>query len=434
MIESVIINNFKSIKKLELERLGKLNVFIGPNNSGKSSILQSIAFLAQSLRTSIQYHGKFVDVGSFNEVIFTGKTRKKIVIELGFSLAEEMKDYHWREKLRTSAPLSTKFEVTIGPKGIEKQILECPTCEMTCNFCQEEANGTRTTLKLNGEEVSQAGHSLEVLLGWALRRPSKRSLRELYSSKLDDVLFINGLLQGINSRLRNTYYFSTTRAIKQWNQTLKEVHFFGATGKDAISMLHHVYSNEPPIFDKISRWVKKLGVGRLISGTKGAEASISIEDPMLKKRVNIVNSGFGVNQLLSVIGQCFASPQRSTIMIEEPEIHLHPGAIGTLVDMFLETTSENKQILITTHSDRLIFELWARLKLGLVKSDDVRLYLVDKKPKGTFVKLIKPDKQIKKIRRELAILYKPKSPLDELLKIAGKSGEKRLSEKDLSQI
>jgi len=186
--------------------------------------------------------------------------------------------------------------------------------------------------------------------------------------------------------------------------------------------------------DAGSNWVMKLGVGRLISGTKGADASIVLEDPILKKRVNIVNFGFGVNQLLSVIGQCFASPQRSTIMIEEPEIHLHAGAIGTLVDMFLETISEDKQILVTTHSDRLIFELWARRKLGLISSDDVRLNIVDKNSNGTFVKPIKLDKRISELRKELRILFKPKSPLDDLLKVAGKSGDKRLSEKDLSQI
>jgi predicted ATPase len=432
MIDSMHIENFKSIRELELKQLGKLNVFIGPNNSGKSSILQAVAFIAQSTQKTIDYKGKFVDVGAFNEVIFTGKTENKINIELWFSLAEEMKDFSWMGKSH-AYPQLTKFEVRIGQGGIEQQIMESPTNKITCRFYREEVNGERTVLKFNHVQMDRGGDDLITVLGWHIGKPS-RSNMEKYPLSVDEVAFTNGLLRSLVARLRNVYYFSTTRAIKQWKQALGEAESFGAIGEHAISMLHHIYSNEPSVFDKISKWVRKLGVGRLISGTKGAEASIVLEDPILKKRVNIVNFGFGVNQLLSIIGQCFFSPPRSTIMIEEPEIHLHAGAVGTLVDMFLETISEDKQILITTHSDRLVFELWARLKLGLVKSEDIRLYLVDKNSKGTFVKQIELEKRISELQKELRILFKPKSPLEDLLKVTGKSGDKRLSEKDLSQI
>jgi predicted ATPase len=426
------IKNFKSIRDLELTQLGKLNVFIGPNNSGKSSILQAVALIAQSIQTPVSYQGRFVDVGAFNEVIFTGKTQNRIDIELWFSLAEEMKDSSWMGKSH-AYPQLTKFEVRIGQGGIEEQILESPTNEITCRFYQEEVNGIRTVLKFNNMEVNREGNDLNNILAWHIKKSSRPKI-EKYPLNVDEIAFVNGLLESLVTRLRNVYYFSTTRAIKQWRQALGEVDSFGATGEYAISMLHHIYSNEPSIFDKISNWVTKLGVGRLISGTKGASASIVLEDPILKKRVNIVNFGFGVNQLLSIVGQCFSSPPRSTIMIEEPEIHLHAGAVGTLVDMFLETVSEDKQVLITTHSDRLVFELWARLKLSLVKSEDVRLYLIDKDSRGTFVKQIKLEKRISELREELRILFEPKSPLEDLLKVAGKSGDKRLSEKDLSQI
>jgi predicted ATPase len=432
MIHGMHIKNFKSIRELELKQLGKLNVFIGPNNSGKSSVLQAVALIAQSTRNSIQYQGKFVDVGSFNEAVFAGKTRNKIDIELEFILAEEMKDFSWLGKFR-AYPQLTKFEIIIGQGGIEQQILKSPTNEITCKFYREEINGLRTVLKFNDVEVNREGSDLPTILGWYVKKPSRLKIEE-YPVGVDEIAFINRLVDSLVVRLRNVYYFSTTRAIKQWQQTLGVVDSFGATGEHAISMLHHIYSNEPSIFEKISKWVKKLGVGRLISSTKGANASIILEDPVLNKRVNIINCGFGVNQLLSVIGECFGSPPRSTIMIEEPEIHLHAGAVGTLIDMFLETISENKQILITTHSDRLVFELWARLKLGLVKSEDIRLYLIDKDSKGTFVKQIKLEKRISELRKELQILFKPESPLEDLLKVAGKSGDKRLSEKDLSQI
>ena len=430
MLERLAIKNFKSIKEIKIDRLSKLNVFVGPNNSGKSSILQSVAFLAQSLENNITYKGKFVDLGSFSHTIFTGKTKNEIVIELWFNLADEMKGHHWRHKFNIF-PLLTKFEVEIGSEGILRQTLECPVCEISCRFYLKSMNGRRSTLEYNNKEIPYKGRSPSSLLAWNLAAPATGTLPYI---NVEEVTFINGLLQGIKRRLQNTYYFSPTRAIREWEQTLREVNSFGARGEDAISMLHHIYSNEPFIFNKISKWVEKLGAGKLISGIRGRNSSIVLEDPYLKKRVNIVSCGFGINQLLSVVGQCFASPKRSIIMIEEPEIHLHPGAIGTLIDMFLETISEDKQLIITTHSDRLIFELWARFKLGILKKEDVSLFLVNKSPKGTLVKSIQLSSKVKEIRKELKSLYKPRSPLEELLNLTDESEDKRLSEKDLSEI
>jgi len=48
MIKKLVIENFKSLEKLELE-LDKFNVLIGPNSSGKSNILQAISFLSEML-------------------------------------------------------------------------------------------------------------------------------------------------------------------------------------------------------------------------------------------------------------------------------------------------------------------------------------------------------------------------------------------------
>jgi len=148
-----------------------------------------------------------------------------------------------------------------------------------------------------------------------------------------------------------------------------------------------------------------------------------------------MNSGFGINQIISVIGQCFASPKKGLIIVEEPEISLHPGAIGVLVDMFLETVSEDKQILISSHSDRIILELWARVKLGLIDENDVALYIVKKtRKKGIFAKKIELNQRKEEIRRETTALYEPRSPLEDLLEVAEDSGDKDLSTKDLSEL
>jgi len=51
MIEKIIIERFKNIKKIELD-LDNINVLVGSNNSGKSSILQSIQFAVSIAQTT----------------------------------------------------------------------------------------------------------------------------------------------------------------------------------------------------------------------------------------------------------------------------------------------------------------------------------------------------------------------------------------------
>lgn len=434
------MDNFKALHNLKLENLKKLNVFIGQNSSGKSSILQSIAFLAQSVGSEITYKGRMTDLGSFKNTVFGHKRRRKIRIELSYSIAEKSRVLRIR---RGKEPIffyggDVVFTVEISESGITKQELKCQELGITCDLRRvilDRPRRIEERLMLNGVRVRRHGDGVSRLLQWSLSEvASKKADKQQKIALQEKIDIANELLRIVKNEMSAIHYFSTTRAIKEWSQELRETDSFGTLGQDAISMLHHIYSNNPNTFRRIAKWTEKMGVGTLFSTTKGAKSSILLGDPMLGVRSNLVSSGFGINQLISVIGQCLASPQRSVIMIEEPEISLHPGAIGVLTDMFLETISNEKQILLSSHSDRLILELWARVKLGLVDRKDVALYLVEKTSKGVTVKEIGLDQRIEEIRKEIRSLYEPRSPLEDLLSVAEESGDRDLSKKDLSEL
>ena len=441
MLETLFVDNFKALHNLELKNLKKLNVFIGQNSSGKSSILQSIAFLAQSVDHAITYEGIMADLGSFERTVFGHRRRRQIRIELAYSIAPK-EGFFLRIK-RGKKPIilrgSTKVHIAveIGKSGITRQELKCPELGIECDFHTviTDQRFTEERLVLNGKPAKRQGNAISHLLMWNVDKilPKKRE-KQRKAAMQQQIDITNELLRIVRDRLNATFYFSTTRAIKEWSQDLRETNSFGALGQDTISMLHQIYSNDPYTFQRIAKWIDKMGVGTLFSTVKGARSSILLGDPVLEVKSNLVNSGFGINQLISVIGQCFASPQGSVIMIEEPEISLHPGAIGVLADMFLETISNEKQILLSSHSDRLILELWARVKLGLVDRKDVALYLVEKTSKGVTAREIELDQRIEEIKREISSLYEPKSPLEDLLSVAEKSGDKDLSKKDLSDL
>ncbi len=437
MFRSIRINNFKGVRKAELVKLGDINVFIGPNNAGKSTLLQAVALIAQSVEHKVQFKGKFVDVGQFGHAIYRRDRKKLISIELGLDLTKEMKGFRWKKKLLSPVPVT--FRTLIGTDGIESQELNCQNKmlrrsqdQIKCHFYKRLTNGEGEILEINDTSFKWSGQGVNVLLGWKVGKPSNVEEKNPFSQK--DISFINRLIDGVKERLECCHYFSTVRAIRQWNQELIDVNSFNADGSNAISMLHHVYSNYPSEFKQIAKWIEELGGGSVISGIRGVNSSIFLWDHHVDSRINIVNSGFGINQLLPIIGQCFISPTKSVILIEEPEIHLHPGAIGTLADMLLECISVDRQIFLTTHSDRLILELWARVKLGMIDKNRIALFLVEKTQKGASAKRVLLDTRIEGLRKELEALYEPKGPLEKLVDIVGKSGDDKLSEKDLPQI
>ena len=99
--------------------------------------------------------------------------------------------------------------------------------------------------------------------------------------------------------------------------------------------------------------------------------------------VLLTDVGFGVSQILPVLVLAYV-PEGSTVVLEQPEIHLHPKAQAGLADVLLEAaTVRNVQVLVESHSEHLLRRLQLRvaeqeLDSGVkVSADDVRLWFVD---------------------------------------------------------
>ena len=140
--------------------------------------------------------------------------------------------------------------------------------------------------------------------------------------------------------------------------------------------------------EKVNTWLSRFGMGVSVKLIEQLIYRLSISNTGVNFDLDITDVGFGLSQLLPILVEGFASPDGKTIMVEQPEIHLHPKMQGELADLFIDIAgastnrSENptprRNLIIETHSEYLLSRLRRRIAEGTIRHSDVALYVVSK--------------------------------------------------------
>ena len=78
--------------------------------------------------------------------------------------------------------------------------------------------------------------------------------------------------------------------------------------------------------------------------------------------VPLTDVGFGVSQVLPVLTACYYAPEGSTLILDQPEAHLHPKAQSELADVLIDVvTNRGIQIILESHSEHLLLRLMRRI-------------------------------------------------------------------------
>jgi len=102
------------------------------------------------------------------------------------------------------------------------------------------------------------------------------------------------------------------------------------------------------------------------------------------EQVNIMDSGFGIPQVLPILLQSTYVPIGGTLMVEQPEIHLHPRAQGDLGEFFIDFVANGeRQAIIETHSENLVMRVQRLVAQGRkISHKDVMVYYIHPTRKG----------------------------------------------------
>jgi hypothetical protein len=224
------------------------------------------------------------------------------------------------------------------------------------------------------------------------------------SSKLktikDQIVFCNieRILDQITDNFRA--YFASLRYItplraaadryyRIQNTSIEELH---PNGSNLAMFLHAKKESE---IDEINGWLKSnIGFSIRVISSHG-HASIFIIDGEGGQKTNIADTGFGISQILPVliqiwqlskrrVRQMYAMKVPTTIIIEQPELHLHPrmqSRVGEIFCKAIQLARESEidvRIIIETHSKDIIEAVGRCVENTTLTKDDVAIYIVDK--------------------------------------------------------
>ena len=147
----------------------------------------------------------------------------------------------------------------------------------------------------------------------------------------------------------------------------------------------------------IARWLKQMGViddftvHQIARGRK--EYEVRVRRSPGSAEVLITDVGFGVSQLLPVLVQSYYAAEHSTVIFEQPEIHLHPKVQADLADVFIDAARYGKvQFVVESHSEHFLRRLQRRVaEAQVITNQEVALYTCDVEAGHSTIQELKVD-------------------------------------------
>lgn len=374
-IDKIKLKNFKSHIDSEIEPK-KITILIGPTNSGKSSILQSLLILkntTQRRATTFETHSPTTyDYGSYEDVITQGDKNKTLGITIQGTKRcskyfQTKEDYHTQFIYEVFAKRDhfnrVHLRVSIGNIGVD---YTHSTSGKKPTYAWDSRDNVN--LKILSEELNGPNPTIRV------------EALDDYSKQMFNSLFLNGTYT--EKLLDEFYYVPFSRVVTAYRLSIEYSNEMISTNqeKTASALLSRI-SADPKLKRKISKYISKIG-GKSIETrnieTRGEEQKKMTLDFVSGDFSNsIINEGSGLNQLILFLAVLVDAPEESIVAIEEPELHLDPTSQSKLMSILLEQVeNEDKQIIFTTHSEHMVFPLLANIskKDRTITENDIAIY------------------------------------------------------------
>jgi predicted ATPase len=130
------------------------------------------------------------------------------------------------------------------------------------------------------------------------------------------------------------------------------------------------YRAEDRMVEALNSWLSFMQLPQLIPMPVIERTISQIKLDFANIELSLPDVGFGVGQILPVLVECLRTKSGETIILEQPEIHLHPSLQSKLADFLICMAKAGKKIIVETHSEHLIRRLY--LRVAQEESDAIR--------------------------------------------------------------
>ncbi|PEC73675.1 MULTISPECIES: AAA family ATPase [Bacillus cereus group] len=380
MFERFTLKDFKCHEGVNHFDLPGITVVSGSNNSGKSSLLQGMYLLSQTKYNfcPILSIDEILGLGSFSDVIHV-RASNNDTIELSVEFDQlfliKQEDFSFlRVNLVFKNPYSFEFLSTYNledtPILSEIQIefeLENEVQEYEFKLI-DQALGY--IYGVSGSLDKGFCNFSGVVPDSIIYEDLSRENKVLPSILFDKIRFYLSLLN-----TNNIHYMRAFRVNEFNTASHLGYHDVGVSGEYTAEILYKRWSQKVDFVDESGRelifgalfnaWIKymlgdnyQIRVNQLDKG----KYKIMLKDQVADFELELHQVGFGISQLLPVLTVILSSKQHDLLLIENPEVHLHPRLQALFVDLCIFALKSNRKVVVETHSEHIINRIRLKIK------------------------------------------------------------------------
>ncbi|MBI4645996.1 MAG: AAA family ATPase [Bacteroidia bacterium] len=371
MITNIHFQNFRSIADSDID-LGRITILTGANNCGKSSIIYGLLALKnvvgnpnQSLDSCLTL--PFMNLGGFSQIVHKKNEESEIVLGIQVNKNNHHSQYTARLGKKQS---SLKIKSLSNPKIIIE-------IEVTFPYAVNKNTGCEIKAPVGIFKITWNGISPTI------------NFEKNVEAKEEEIVNTNEAVHTIFNApveaLRTIDFIPLRRGFSKPVYTSVIMQPLLITEDELATLL----ASDRDLEGKVAVYLEKI-VDRVFSvrPTLGTgNFNLQTRDRNTGFVTDLVNEGFGTNQLISILSKVLKKEVR-LICIEESEIHLHPSIMDKLVSVFIEIArDEDKQFLISSHSEHIVTSLLNKVANKKLALEELKVYYLNKEKQKTKIEL-----------------------------------------------
>ncbi|WP_180085224.1 AAA family ATPase [Acinetobacter sp. YH12145] len=420
MITNYSIENFKIFSDKTDLKFAPITLIYGPNSSGKSSIIQSLLVLKESLLSSnsLKSNNQYFELGSYLSVVNEHNSDKKIgfqidVDELEYSFEYAYSKEHnisFLDKTELISKEDSDFNFLFRPKSVSRQGVHLYNFDFDKKIIDKLVKQNRLLKDIS--EIIKEKHPIsnnEIerhvkkvsfsrknnLLPLRISRPdvdasgllnddeTQRLIHYYQNTFVEDISkYLNRSDRKLFNLLSNVSYIGPLRPHPKRVYQLDGLvnNSVGQKGENFLSFL----TQEEKYIEGVNKVLEDFGINYIIEIKRlndeiiGDTASILLKNKSNGVKTTLVDVGFGIGQVLPIIIEGLVK-EKASICIEQPEIHLHPKLQANLANFFAKDIKSSKanQWIIETHSEALLLRFQRLIRHKVLMPQDISIIYVN---------------------------------------------------------